>query len=162
MNTTRKQNAVFAFLDEYKKAINELKFTIAELNEKEITEILDKETLNPECSSIQRILTHVISSGYSYCIYIQNHRNINSIRPEQKFRSSAKEYLNDLDNIIAFTNETFSNIYDDELEEFNGSDKIATKWGQAYDIEQMLEHSIVHILRHRRQIENFKKKIQRS
>ena len=28
--------------------------------------------------------------------------------------------------------------------------------GQSYDAEQLLEHAIVHILRHRRQIEKFK------
>lgn len=34
--------------------------------------------------------------------------------------------------------------------------KIFTSWNQVYDIEQVTEHAIVHILRHRRQIEKFK------
>jgi hypothetical protein len=29
------------------------------------------------------------------------------------------------------------------------------RWGPTYDLEQLLEHAIVHILRHRRQIERF-------
>ena len=33
--------------------------------------------------------------------------------------------------------------------------KIVVKWGQTYDPEQLFEHAIVHILRHRRQIERF-------
>ena len=31
--------------------------------------------------------------------------------------------------------------------------KMPTPWGTTYTLEQMLEHAIVHILRHRRQIE---------
>jgi uncharacterized damage-inducible protein DinB len=32
---------------------------------------------------------------------------------------------------------------------------INSPWGVVYDLEQMLEHAIVHVLRHRRQIEKF-------
>lgn len=162
MDASKKQNAVSAFLDEYKKAINDLQNIIADVNEMELIKIADTITPNPECRSIQTVLTHVVSSGYSYCVYIQNHRNINSKRPEQKLRLSIIEYSNDLDSVLEFTNQTFSTIYDDELEEFDNSGKIATKWGQFYDIEQMMEHAIVHVLRHRRQIVNFKKIIRGS
>ena len=33
--------------------------------------------------------------------------------------------------------------------------RIQSPWRVVYDLEQMLEHAIVHILRHRRQIERF-------
>ncbi len=159
MEAIKKQNAVFAFLEEYKKAVNELQDAIADINESELLRIINTQTASPEFRSIQTILTHVVSSGYSYCVYIQNHRNINSKRPEQKLRSTSIEYSNDLDKVLEFTNEAFSNIYDNELEDFDHSNKILTKWGQYYDIEQMMEHAIVHILRHRRQIANLKKMI---
>jgi hypothetical protein len=32
---------------------------------------------------------------------------------------------------------------------------IRSSWGVVYDLEQLLEHAIVHVLRHRRQIEKF-------
>ncbi|WP_205728684.1 hypothetical protein [Flavobacterium sp. GT3P67] len=95
-------------------------------------------------------------SGYSYCIYIQNFKDINSIRPEKVNRSSIVDYINDLDNVLKFTQQTFAIIEDDALEERDASKKIRTTWGQLYDIEQLMEHAIVHILRHRRQIEKFK------
>ena len=41
------------------------------------------------------------------------------------------------------------------MEENDPSKKIKVRWGQLYDPEQLMEHAIVHILRHRRQIENF-------
>ena len=69
---------------------------------------------------------------------------------------SSKEYHNDLENLILYTIETFESIQDFELEEFDEDKKIKTSWGQVYDIEQMMEHAVVHVLRHRRQIEKFK------
>jgi len=33
--------------------------------------------------------------------------------------------------------------------------QIRSRWGAVYDLEQLLEHAIVHVLRHRRQIERF-------
>lgn len=67
-----------------------------------------------------------------------------------------KDYQKDLNDFFNFTVETFENIRDNELEEFDERKKIKSSWGQVYDIEQITEHAIVHILRHRRQIEKFK------
>ena len=40
---------------------------------------------------------------------------------------------------------------DDEIKRIT----MPTGWGVTYNLEQLLEHAIVHILRHRRQIEKF-------
>lgn len=53
-------------------------------------------------------------------------------------------------------NIVFNSIGDNELEQFDDSLKIKASWGQVYDIEQMTEHAVVHILRHKRQIEKIK------
>jgi hypothetical protein len=78
------------------------------------------------------------------------------VRPEKTFHTSVKEYIRDLAEAFQFTETVFRDIKDSELEEFAETKKIAARWGQVYDIEQMMEHAIVHILRHRRQIEKFK------
>jgi hypothetical protein len=65
----------------------------------------------------------VASSGYSYCVYIQNLKNSNNIRPEKVNRSSIADYINDLDNVLKFTQETFATIENDVLEEFETSKK---------------------------------------
>ncbi|PIF62304.1 DinB family protein [Flavobacterium sp. 11] len=150
------QNAVSALLAEYQKAIIELQHVIHDISEEDLTFTVDHATTNPDCKSIQTILSHVVSSGYSYCVYIQNFKNKNTVRPEKVNRSSIADYINDLDNVLKFTQETFATIDDDALEEWDASKKIMTSWGQLYDIEQLMEHAIVHILRHRRQIETFK------
>ena len=150
------QNAVSALLAEYQKAIIELQHVIHDISEEDLTFTVDHATTNPDCKSIQTILSHVVSSGYSYCVYIQNFKNKNTVRPEKVNRSSIADYINDLNKILKFTQETFATIDDDALEEWDASKKIRTSWGQLYDIEQLMEHAIVHILRHRRQIETFK------
>src|SRR5690606_39753758 len=59
----------------------------------------------------------------------------------------------------AFTENVFKHIKDPELEEFDDSLKMKTSWGQRYDIEQLMEHAIVHVLRHKRQLERIKRDI---
>lgn len=155
MNENRSQNAVNALLSEYKKTLDELKRAIENLSETDLAVVVDAKTTNPDCRSVQTILAHVISSGYSYCVYIRNFRNDNSPRPEKIIRNQVSEYLEDLDKVLAFTHDTFVNIGDNELEECDNAKKMMTSWGQLYDIEQMMEHAIVHVMRHRRQVEHF-------
>ncbi|MBK9735678.1 MAG: DinB family protein [Saprospiraceae bacterium] len=150
------QNAIAALLDEYKKAVYELQNTIRDVSTWELIQIVDAVTKNDECRSIQTVLTHVVSAGYSYCVYILNLKDPAIKRPAKKLLSSASEYRNELDNVLAFTYHTFINLKDSDIEEYDDDKKIFTSWGQKYDIEQIMEHAIVHILRHRRQIERFK------
>ena len=42
-----------------------------------------------------------------------------------------------------------------KLKESDNSMKVVTRWGQMYDIEQILVYAILHLLRQRRQIERF-------
>ncbi len=49
----------------------------------------------------------------------------------------------------------FDDHPDIALEEFDNDKKIKVRWGQKYDVEQLFEHAIVHVLRHRRQIERY-------
>jgi uncharacterized damage-inducible protein DinB len=156
MNSEKNQNAVRALLAEYEKTIAALQNVIEDISDEELAFTADTATENPDCQSIQTVLAHVVSSGYSYNIYIQKLKGKNTERPIKTNRASASEYKNDLDKVIQFTYDTFNNITDSELEEFDNTKKISTSWGQVYDIEQLMEHAIVHILRHRRQIENFR------
>jgi len=162
MNEKNQEGAVNALLAEYEKAIIELQNVIEDISILDLTAIVDNLTNNPDCRSIQTILTHVVSSGYSYCIYIRELKDTIEKRPEKGDRLSIAEYKKDLGEVLKFTRDTFANIQDDELEEFDNAKKIKTSWGQFYDIEQIMEHAIVHILRHRRQIERFKTILNRA
>lgn len=151
MNQNR-NSAITALLDEYSKAILALQTVIKNLSTTELITIVDPFTENPECKSIQTILTHVVSSGFSYAIYIYELKDASPRIRQSIFRHTALDYNNDLNEVLNFTAKTLSHFEDQELETF----QIKAAWGQNYDIEQLMEHAIVHVLRHRRQIEKFK------
>lgn len=159
MDKTPNRKAVTALLAEYKNVIVALQHVIVDVYHDNLMTVVDSTTSNPDCQSIQTILSHVVSSGYSYCGYIRKLRREQDERPGKIHRTTASEYCKDLDLLMLYTNATFDTIYDEDLEEFEEDKKMKTSWGQVYDIEQMMEHAIVHVLRHRRQIEKFKRKL---
>jgi uncharacterized damage-inducible protein DinB len=155
-NKMYRQGAVGALLDIYEQAISDLKKAIEDIPDNALTIITDSQTTDENCKSIQAILSHVVSSGYGYATSIHNLKENNIPRPGKTFHVTIKEYIQDLTNVFAYTENIFKEIKDNELEQFDNSLKIKTGWGQWYDIEQMTEHAIVHILRHKRQIDKIK------
>lgn len=149
MTKTYRQGAIGALLDEYERTILDLSKTISSFNDTAITA-----TINDV--SVQSILAHVVRSGYAYALYIQKLLGEQNSIPDLVYRKTVSEYQNDLTAFFIFTENVLKNFSDNQLEECNNDKKITTSWGQVYDIEQMMEHAIVHILRHRRQIEKFK------
>ena len=61
--------------------------------------------------------------------------------------------------MFAYNEQLFNDYPNIQLEELEPHKKVQVRWGQKYDVEQLFEHAIVHILRHRRQIELFKEKL---
>jgi hypothetical protein len=156
MIVNNSKNAVNALLSEYKKVIIELQNVIQNIPDEKLVLTINPESNDEDSQSLQTILTHVVNSGYAYCVYIRNLRDATIERPKKEIRKSVEEYKVDLNNVLLYTYETFDVIYDNDLETFSELGKMKTSWGQIYDIEQLFEHAIVHVLRHRRQIENFK------
>lgn len=152
-----RQGAVGALLDIYEQAISSLKNIIEDIPDNALTIIIDTKTTDENCKSIQSILSHVVSSGFGYATSIHNLKGNTIKRPDKTFHLTIKEYVEDLTNVFKYTEDIFKEIKDNELEQFDNSLKIKTAWGQWYDIEQMTEHAIVHILRHKRQIEKIKR-----
>lgn len=147
--------ATQALLDEYQKSIRELIFVIHNISDQQLCKIVDHETQDQECRSIQTILTHVIASGYSYTVYIEHSIGIHSTRPEPKIFETINPYITALTAMFEYCVQCFKLHPNVVIEEHDPLNKINVKWGQQYDIEQLMEHAIVHILRHRRQIEHF-------
>jgi len=155
MKTYRTNGAIGALLDEYEKAINELKTVLEPITTEQLTKIADPATNDPDCRSIQTILTHVIRAGYGYAIYIRKKQGEQLDFKERLNLSTITKYQNSLDEMFAYNCQLFEDYPTLDIEQKETSEKILTSWGQRYNIEQLLEHAIVHILRHRRQIERF-------
>ncbi|PKB18209.1 DinB family protein [Flavobacterium sp. 5] len=153
MVKTNRQDAVGALLDIYEQMILDLKKVIEDIPDNVLPIVFNQHTTNEDCKSIQAILSHVVNAGYGYATSINNIKGHTIKQPDKTFRNTIKEYLIDLDNVFAFTQNVFSNIKDSELEQNDNSLKIKIGSGQLYDIEQLTEHAIVHVLRHKRQIQ---------
>ncbi|WP_293310494.1 DinB family protein [Pedobacter sp. UBA5917] len=150
-NLTR---AIAALIDEYKKAVNELIDVIEPISQQQLLRTIEPISTNTDCISIQTILTHVTASMFSYAVYIENSIGIESIRPERLQFDQVEHYISRLREAFKYNEDFFSRNPNITMEEFDQAKKINTNWGQQYDVEQLLEHAIVHILRHRRQIKN--------
>ena len=159
MKQFRNNGAIGALLDEYEKAILELIEVLDGLSAKNLTTIVDPETNDPDCNSIQTILSHVIRSGYWYVLEIRTFLGETVDFPERKTLNSSVEYQLELARMFQFNEKLFADYPNLNIEETESDKKIKVRWGQVYDIEQLLEHAIVHILRHRRQVERFLIKI---
>lgn len=160
MSISKNKPAINALLHIYKNSLEELKETIKDISDTDLTVIVDKKTKNPSCVSVQSLLTHIIYCGYSYPVYIQNHKYSRSDKPPAAIiKNSVKDYIKEIDKMYKFNSDTFKDISDSELLQYDPDKKIKVYWGELYDYEQIMEHAIIHIYRHKLQIENFIKSI---
>jgi uncharacterized damage-inducible protein DinB len=146
-----RKGAIGALMDEYERAASELKMLIEEIPPADFVRVIDNHTSDEDCRSIQTIMSHVIRAGYGYADYMRHLFSISSARPSnQVFKQS--ESLQELQSMLDYTSDTLDGKWE-MTDEVIVRTTIHSLWGVTYDLEQLLEHAIVHILRHRRQIE---------
>lgn len=152
--------ATGALVDEYERAAFELKAIVQGVGEDDYSRIADAETENEDCRSIQTIMSHVVRSGYGYSNYIRGLLSMKTLTVENK-QIGFHEITGKIDQMLAATIEIYEEkramLSDDVMDNLT----VVTRWGVTYNIEQILEHAIVHILRHRRQIDKFLMKFNR-
>lgn len=153
--TYRNNGAVGALLDEYERAMQELIDVILPLSPATLQKVRDPHTKHADCRSIQTVLTHVVRAGLCYEIEIRRMLGEALDYADRKILENAEQYQKALMGVIHSAEKLFEDYPDMPLEEYNNSKKIKVAWGQRYDVEQMMEHAIVHVLRHRRQIERW-------
>ena len=145
-----------ALLDEYERALRDLVGAISDLAPSDLSRVLDADTKDPDCRSIQSILTHVVQSGYTYTVEIQKWLGEDAEYRDKITLDSAAGYADALWEMFRFCEALFEAHPGIQIVETDPGKKIAVRWGQRYDVEQLMQHAIVHVLRHRRQIERFK------
>ena len=153
MKTNFRKGGIGAVMDEYERAAVEFKNLIGNISDTDFVKIVDTETKDDDCRSVQTIVSHVTNSGFGYANYIRDWFRIPKSSPERKLLSR-DEFKLRFDDMLTYTSETLEGKWqysDDDIQKV----KIIVRWGPQYDLEQLLEHAVVHILRHRRQIEKF-------
>jgi uncharacterized damage-inducible protein DinB len=153
MNKTYRKGIAGALMDEYERAITELAELVLGLTDSEFEALRDRQTQDDECRSIQKVVNHVVRAGYGHAGYIRVALGAGYNRPEIRLGSRA-ESVEQLAAMRSYTEATLEGHWGMTEEEISAVE-IHSGWGPKYDLEQMLEHGIVHVLRHRRQIERF-------
>lgn len=151
------QGGLGAILDEYKKASEELIKVLGNVSQNKFAKIVDEKTSDEDCRSIQTICRHVIRSGYGYANYVLNALNISIDTPDaNKVKiENSEDAVNEIRKMIIFNILNLYELNREKLESNMYSIRFTTRWKEEYNFEQILEHAVVHILRHRRQIEKF-------
>jgi len=154
----KRTGATDALLDEYEKALLELRTIIKGISTEQLCAIADPATKDPDCASIQTVLSHVVQSGYTYVVEIRKWLGEEVDYKPKVALPSVELYLHALDKMFDYNVQLFKDHPNLELVTYEAKRKIKTRWGQLYDVDQLMEHAIVHVLRHRRQIERFLQK----
>ena len=153
MTINYQKGPVPSLLNVYKNILFEFITFLKSVDNKQFMSIVDKETEDKDCYSIQTIVSHIINSGFGYAHYIRLALNVESERPDYKL-ISIDEIETSLTNVYKFTEDTFAykNITYNEVD----LKIVKTPWNDdLYSIESILEHAIVDILRHKNQIARF-------
>jgi uncharacterized damage-inducible protein DinB len=139
-------------MDEYERAASELARILEAISDEDYALIRDTETTDDGCRSIQTVVPHVIGAGYGYTGMLRRAWGIAHIehRREPVARTDAAR----LKEMLEYTCETLDGRWTMSEDEAS-SLQIRSHWGPMYDFEQLFEHAIAHVLRHRRQIERF-------
>jgi len=152
-----RKGAIGALMDEYERAAAEFKELIKRISETDFELIVDPDTEDDDCRSVQTIISHVINSGYGYANYIRDWYKIVKNSPARRLYKK-NEFSSEFDKMLAYTTETLDGKWELSYDDITGVEIISRWRSVRYDLEQMLEHAVVHILRHRRQIEKFASK----
>jgi uncharacterized damage-inducible protein DinB len=140
-------------MDEYERATAELTALLQRIEDEEFERARDFETQDEDCRSIQTIMRHVVRAGYGYAGYIRDVFGTEKAQLEFPL-TKRHETLTQLEAMLAYTQATLEGKWELPYEEISAI-QMRVRWGVVYDLEQLLEHAIVHVLRHRRQIERF-------
>lgn len=148
-----RKGAVGAMMDEYERAVDELMTIVTTAGAEAYVFIADSETENEECRSIQTMVSHVVDAGYAY---------MNDLRPLFSMDVEPYEFAliefaklpGEMEKMLEYTIATLEGRWELGYAEIDEIVRVSPS-GYRQDLEQLLEHAIVHVLRHRLQTEKF-------
>lgn len=158
-----------ALLDEYARAADHVSDLVLPLSDAEFHFSVDADGPDPDTRSIATILYHLVRSGYGYAKYCRqltaggssasgSAGDSDAGAPPSEPPADPQDAILQLRRMIDESARALP--LDGSIDEASViKNSIVAGWGQTYDLEQILEHAIVHLLRHRRQIEKYLRQI---
>lgn len=140
-------------MDEYERATAELTKILENISDEDYARVRDTETKDDDCRSIQTIMTHVVGAGYGYAGMMRDAWGVERV-PHERVPIARADTPAQLRAMLDYMIATLEGKWELSEAESNAV-QMRARWGVVYDFEQLFEHAIVHVLRHRRQIERF-------
>lgn len=154
MKQQKKISIAESLLNEYATSIELLKETLGKVRNEQLQTVILTEPDDKEFESIQSILSHVLFWGYYYIRMIEIDKKLSGSKWNRRDSfETILEYINELDKMYKVSYDFLINLTDKEMMESNP---------KFCDIEGLIEHAIVHVYRHKSQIERFIELIKNS
>ena len=148
---TFRKGPIGSLTDEYEKALAEYKEVL-----QAVTPAQYKEIVLPgdqHIKSIRNIAEHVVNSGYGYANYFRNYFHAKTIPAPTPKCPTVQSAIKDTDAMWKYTLDTL--VFKQNMSDLEMDDTlIRTSW-TIYNAEALWEHAVMHIHRHRRQIQRF-------
>ena len=152
MNNSVLRNGVTgALLDIYQKAILDFSTIAAKIPEEAFTNPVS--CIYEEKVTLYYIINHTIKSGYIYADHIRALFQMTTFSTLYDI-TCADDVSVQLNHMLAYTEEGMKDTFSMSHEEIRNI-LIYSSWGTIYDLEMFLEHAIVHIYRHERQLKRY-------
>lgn len=117
----------------------------------------ERPSSDPDTRSPRAIALHVCGAARRYADYIRKARSLafanrHLADPSAILEPAGARRL--LREALRYTESALDGFYDADYDA-NRALEFTVRWGPRYDPEMLLEHAIVHLLRHRRQLERW-------
>ena len=146
-----------ALMDEYARAAEDFCRTVEALSPDAFA--LERESPDPDTRSPRSVAAHACGAAWGYADYIRRVRGLSTTpRPDLSGAalSSPRATRSRLVDALRYTEEALLGL--EGLDDAGlATLRFEVRWGPTYDPEMILEHGIVHLLRHRRQLERWPK-----
>ena len=141
-----------ALMDEYARAAGELCAVIEAVP----PDLFPREAASgdPDVLSIRAITIHVALSAHGYASTLRRARDLPSTQADRTPIESPAELRPRLAAALRYTEGALDGLYEADEATWTAL-RFEMSWGPTYDPEMLLEHAIVHLLRHRRQVERW-------
>jgi hypothetical protein len=143
-----------ALMDEYARAAEEFCRVIEAVPGESFLRDIPGD--DPDTVSVRAVCRHAVAAAHRYADYIRQARGVPFIDrfelPSEGIASPAVVRPG-LAEMLRYTEASLDGWYEDPAP----AEKVSftVRWGPTYDPEMILEHGIVHLLRHRRQVERW-------